>query len=109
MTDEGKDFCAMDYSPPMGQPVQVSGKIVVYHKMSGKKRIDEDMPSYMGSQLLGHEGEWGAYFHWRTATKADMENIKSMEEFLLVSPPYRIDKTVLIKHMEKYGLDISEE
>lgn len=62
------------YLPRVGVPFRIYGygDVVVCTGMEGQKRIDADDPSVYGNHLLGHEGEWGTWCRFRSATEAEV-------------------------------------
>ena len=43
-------------------------------------RIDNEMPSYLGSHLLGHEGEWASKVYYRKATQEEVDSAIAKEK-----------------------------
>lgn len=66
-----RDLYPLSNPPAVGVPCRLGKAVVVYTHAGKRFRIDEDHPSIHGSRLLGHEGEWGAYFYRRDATDAE--------------------------------------
>jgi len=67
----------LDRMPEAGVPVRMFGHAVVVEGFGKPFRVDEDMPSYGGAHLLGHEGERCCYAYWRDATA---EEVAALEE-----------------------------
>lgn len=67
-------------APPLNTPLRERGKVLVYESSGQAFRIDEDMPSMYGSQLLGHEGEKAAYFYYRDATPEEVTQLEVKEQ-----------------------------
>lgn len=59
--------------PALNQPVKLGSSVVVFTGVGKTVRIDEDDPSVHGAQLLGHEGEQGAFAYYREATPEEQE------------------------------------
>ncbi len=65
--------------PPIGKPMRLYGKVVVFTGKGESFRISEDHPSIHGSHLLGHEGDRGAYAYYRDATQDEEAGLVSAE------------------------------
>lgn len=60
-----------------GDVVKVGGHWVRIGKTLGHTRIDDDMPSIYGSQLLGHEGEYASQVEFRPATPEEIAAVQN--------------------------------
>lgn len=68
--------------PPLNRPIRMggtSGKAVVFTGIGQIVRINEEDPSAHGSQLLGHEGERGAFGYYRPATEEETAAMEAQE------------------------------
>ena len=66
--------------PATNRPTRLRGGRVVVFESTGKKFfINEDHPSYEGSHLLGHEGEYGCYCYYRVASSEEVAALEHQE------------------------------
>lgn len=64
---------------PLGVPVRLKDRVVVFTGAGKVVRIHEDDPSVHGSHLLGHEGERGAFGYYRPATEEETAAMEAQE------------------------------
>ena len=57
-----------------GDVIKVGNTWYKIGKAIGQEYIDEDMPSFKGSHLLGHEGEKGTFYKFTLATPDEIAN-----------------------------------
>lgn len=71
--------------PPLNRPIRLgrdwgfSSKVVVFTGIGRTVRISEEDPSVHGSQLLGHEGERGAFGYYRPANEEEIATLEAQE------------------------------
>lgn len=66
-------------APIMGRPIRRGEGVIVFESAGKSFRIGEDHPSFDGSHLLGHEGDYGSYYYYREATDDEISALESQE------------------------------
>lgn len=65
--------------PQLGTPCRIGTRILVGERIGLRFGISQEAPSVHGSHLLGHEGEWGAYWYYREATEDERRGFEAAE------------------------------
>ena len=65
--------------PDMETSIRLGSRVVVFESTGEQFRINEDHPSYAGSHLLGHEGDYGCYCYYRLATSEEVAELEAEE------------------------------
>lgn len=73
-------FVALDWErPALNTPMRHGGAVVVVTGFGKSFRVDADMPSIWGSDLLGHEGELCCYAYYRPANDEEIAALEDRE------------------------------
>ena len=66
--------------PPLQQALRLGSQVVVFTGIGQTLRISAEDPSVHGSQVLGHEGERGAFGYYRLATEEETAALEAQEQ-----------------------------
>ena len=98
----------LDRMPETGVPVRMFGSAVVVESFGKVFRVDEDMPSYCGGHLLGHEGERCCYAYWRDATAEEVAELEAAERIAAERAEERRAATEEMRGLEKAAQEAGE-
>lgn len=76
---EARELHPLTRAPAMGVPYRRRDRVIVFERAGKRFEIDDSHPSIEGSHLLGHEGEWGAYYYYRPATATEIADLERSE------------------------------
>jgi len=97
-----------DNLPPLGVALRAPDKSwIVYTGYGRRYEIDEDMPSYMGSQFLGHEGDYACDVTYRPATSEEAAAAETAEAERAAREAERRERLAVLRqafdHIEAAG------